>query len=603
MLPELLGDGGEGGVGLVQARQRHVHALGRLVPRGLQPAGLEGCPLPGRDRLGQRGLGLLDRRLDLQQALLLAGAAGGVPRAEHVAGRGDGGERRLGLDEGPGGREVRDQRDTVQEGGEARAQLTGAVDDVDGPGRPLRQGRPLPRAGRGRAVGQQQGGPTEVVALEVAQRRERGGDVAHGDRIGGRAQCSGHRGLVPVLDGEQGDHRAEDPVDLVGGGEQCPGPVLAGQAQLQRVLAGGEAVPLPVGLLGPITDLGQALLDLVEGGGGLLVLGVETFLPGVEPGDLRLQGREGQLRLLGTGEGFFARLAQPLDLLVGAGRARLQRVDLTVQAGQALAAVGRGPLEAGDAALLLGRRVLGRLAGGDRGVEGGAVGVHLGGDLLLLLGDPVGLGLQRLGVATAGGLDDVAPGGVADALGGQRLGAAQALAQAGEGVPGVLGRRQRRQVLAQRRLQRGLALPGRGDGRLDLLAAGEEDRLVGHLLLQRGAGGDQVVGQQAGPGVAHVGLDRRGAPGHLGLPAQRLELAADLGEQVVETRQVALARVELAQRLLLALAVLEDARGLLDEATAVLRRRVQDRVELALADDDVHLAADAGVREQLLHVQ
>ena len=408
---------------------------------------------------------------------------------------------------------------------------------------------------------------------------------------------------MPVLDGEQGDHRAEDPVDLVGGGEQCPGPVLAGQAQLQRVLAGGEAVPLPVGLLGPITDLGQALLDLVEGGGGLLVLGVETFLPGVEPGDLRLQGREGQLRLLGTGEGFFARLAQPLDLLVGAGRARLQRVDLTVQAGQALAAVGRGPLEAGDAALLLGRRVLGRLAGGDRGVEGGAVGVHLGGDLLLLLGDPVGLGLQRLGVATAGGLDDVAPGGVADALGGQRLGAAQALAQAGEGVPGVLGRRQRRQVLAQRRLQRGLALPGRGDGRLDLLAAGEEDRLVGHLLLQRGAGGDQVVGQQAGPGVAHVGLDRRGAPGHLGLPAQRLELAADLGEQVVETRQVALARVELAQRLLLALAVLEDARGLLDEAAAVLRRGVQDRVELALAHDDVHLAADAGVAEQLLDVQ
>ena len=30
---------------------------------------------------------------------------------------------------------------------------------------------------------------------------------------------------------------------------------------------------------------------------------------------------------------------------------------------------------------------------------------------------------------------------------------------------------------------------------------------------------------------------------------------------------------------------------------------VQDRVELALADDDVHLAADAGVGEQLLDVE
>ena len=67
--------------------------------------------------------------------------------------------------------------------------------------------------------------------------------------------------------------------------------------------------------------------------------------------------------------------------------------------------------------------------------------------------------------------------------------------------------------------------------------------------------------------------------------------------------QVALGGVELAERLLLALAVLEDAGGLLDEAAAVLGGRVQDRVELALADDDVHLAADAGVAEQLLDVE
>ena len=67
--------------------------------------------------------------------------------------------------------------------------------------------------------------------------------------------------------------------------------------------------------------------------------------------------------------------------------------------------------------------------------------------------------------------------------------------------------------------------------------------------------------------------------------------------------QVGLHRVELAQRLLLALAVLEDAGGLLDEAAAVLGPGLQHRVELALADDDVHLAADAGVGQQLLDVE
>src|SRR4029079_16848793 len=61
--------------------------------------------------------------------------------------------------------------------------------------------------------------------------------------------------------------------------------------------------------------------------------------------------------------------------------------------------------------------------------------------------------------------------------------------------------------------------------------------------------------------------------------------------------------VELAERLLLALAVLEDAGSLLDEAAAVLGGRMQDRVELALPDDHVHLPADAGVGEQLLDVE
>ena len=43
---------------------------------------------------------------------------------------------------------------------------------------------------------------------------------------------------------------------------------------------------VPVGLLGVLAGRGQLLLDLVEGGHGLLVLGVEALLARVEPGDL-----------------------------------------------------------------------------------------------------------------------------------------------------------------------------------------------------------------------------------------------------------------------------------------------------------------------------
>ena len=138
---------------------------------------------------------------------------------------------------------------------------------------------------------------------------------------------------------------------------------------------------------------------------------------------------------------------------------------------------------------------------------------------------------------------------------------------------------------------------------LDLGPAGAQGGLVRHLLLQGGDQRDEVVGEQARPGVAEVGLHDLGAAGDLGLAPERLELAADLGGEVGEPGEVRLHRVELAQRLLLALAVLEDAGGLLDEGAALLGARVQDGVELALADDDVHLPADPGVGEQLLDVE
>jgi len=82
-----------------------------------------------------------------------------------------------------------------------------------------------------------------------------------------------------------------------------------------------------------------------------------------------------------------------------------------------------------------------------------------------------------------------------------------------------------------------------------------------------------------------------------------LELSADLPGEVAQTREVGLHRVELAQRLLLATTVLEDAGRLLDEAAAILRRGLEHGVEPTLTHDDVHLPTQAGVAEQLLHIE
>ena len=119
--------------------------------------------------------------------------------------------------------------------------------------------------------------------------------------------------------------------------------------------------------------------------------------------------------------------------------------------------------------------------------------------------------------------------------------------------------------------------------------------LVGRLLFDRGQQLGQVVREEPQPGVTRLGLDDGRPPRRLGLATQGSQLAADLAAQIGDPGQVGLHRLQLAQRLFLALAVLEDARGLFDEAPPLLGRRAQDGVQLALANNDVHLAPDAGV--------
>ena len=602
-LAELLGHRGEGGVGLVQLGQRDVDALLGLVPLALEPGHVEAEPLGRRDRLGQLLGGLVDRGLDLDQAGLAGRAAGRHVGAEQVAVAGDRGQRAVAGDERPRGGQVVDDRDPVeqprQRGAHGRR------------GRRRRRGRTTRRSGSAGQLLTSSSGPEpsssparpRSCSLRWPIAATAASALSMRDGVRRAAERVGHGGLEAGAHREQGGHRAEQPGDLVGGGEQGAGAVLAVEADLEGVLARGQAGAVALGPLGLLAGLGQPLVEVVEVGDRRLVLGVQPLLAGVEPGDPGLQGGEVVLGAAGPGQGVLAGLGEPADLVVGGGGARAQRVDLAVQPGQALAAVGGGAVQPGDPALLLRDGVLGAAPGGDRLLQRDAVLLDLGLDRVLLLAHLRGLGLQRLGVAAGRDVAGGDPLGVADPLGGQGLGAAQPLAQPGQREPGLLGLRQRGQVLAQRRLEPALGLLGRGLLGLDLLAAGDQDRLVGELLLERGARGDQVVGDQPGLGVADRRLDAGRTPGHLGLPAQRLELAADLAEQVGEPGQVAVAGVELAERLLLALAVLEDAGGLLDEAAPVLRRRVQDRVELALPDDDVHLAADAGVGQQLLDVE
>ncbi len=193
------------------------------------------------------------------------------------------------------------------------------------------------------------------------------------------------------------------------------------------------------------------------------------------------------------------------------------------------------------------------------------------------------------------------------------------LAQQGESLVGE-------GVQAPQALLRGLEPEGDAAGDVDgvadlgLLEAAFAQLGLVELLLQHdalglalrlaaadvGDGGaqlDDLVREQAGAGIACDRGDRGRLLGDLGLLAEGLELAADLAGKVAQTGEVRLHRLELAERLLLAPPVLEDAGRLLDEPAPVLGTRVQHRVELALPDDHVHLAAETGVAQQLLHVE
>ena len=581
VLAQLLGDRGQGRVGLVQLGQRDVGAPPGLLALALEPDQVEPEPLARSHRFGKGGGGLVDSGLDLDQALLAVGAAGREVGAEEVAVPGHRDDIGVVGHQGPGGREVVDDDGLVEQAGERGPHLGGAVHDVDGVRRVAGQVRPA--AAVSRSAAEQHAGAAEVVGLEVTDRIDGGVGVGNGDRIGGRAERAGHGSLVAGPDVHQRGDGAEQAGDRVGGGEQGTGAVLAGETQLERLLAGAECRPVAIGLLGFLPSLGEPLVDVLQSSDGGFVLGVEALLAGVEAGDLGLEGGEVVVGALGAGEGFAPGRLEPALLLLRRGRPGAQRVDLTVQAGEALTAVGGRAEQTGDPALLVGGGVLGGLAGGDGVLERGLVLGDPGEDLGLLRGQPVGLGVELGRIPTVLVLGLLDAGGVADPFGGEALGAAQSFPERSQGREGLLSGGQGGQVLTERGLECSLALTAGGLRLLDLLTPGDQHALVSELLLQGAPRRDQVVGEDPGLGIADVGLHGRRTPRDLGLPPERLELATNLAQQVVEPGQVAVGGVELAERLLLALAVLEDARRLLDEPAPVVGGRMQDRVELALA--------------------
>ncbi len=149
---------------------------------------------------------------------------------------------------------------------------------------------------------------------------------------------------------------------------------------------------------------GDAFVGQPQCGHGAVVVVVEPDLAGVEFTDAALHRLELGPRVLRAGARLLDVLAEPRDGLVDGLDAGAHGVDLAGQPGQSLAAVGFGAYRGKVGTLGLGgdALALGQLVAG-RGQPLAGLG-QLGEQLTFVCGDLVGLGLQRVGIGTAGGL-------------------------------------------------------------------------------------------------------------------------------------------------------------------------------------------------------
>ena len=472
------------------------------------------------------------------------------------------------------------------------AAASGTVDQVDRPlgaGQPARAGAGLRRRRRRRPG---RPGPPSSVAQELDARRPRLCQRLHGDGLGraGRAR----RRRPPRRPGRtvsSGRQRAEHARQ----GRRRAAPrrrPRPGQAQLQRLAAGPRSAATArcaswsAARAVPTRGLGgrrarraarrRAALACLDGGSGRLhrLPGLPRRPPGRAASSSASAGSAAgsacSLRLeVGPGAAARARRPPPRrrcsrPISSSAARARLRTAPTWPRS---LASPSRRSAAArGLSGRAAAPRRPARASASARRSHGAAPATSCARAPARPRGsrscspDLGGLALVVLGVAAAP-LHGRGVGGVPVALGGQPCQAAEALAQGGEPEEGLLGGRSSRGWASASAASSSASRcwpcassdsTSARRARTAASSAASRSRVV--------AQGDHVVGEQAQPGVAQVGLDDGGLAGDLGLAAQRLELAAQLGGEVLDAGQVGLHRVQLAQRLLLALAVLEDAR-------------------------------------------
>ena len=305
--------------------------------------------------------------------------------------------------------------------------------------------------------------------------------------------------------------------------------------------------------------------------------------------------------ILCPGESLGKSRLQPRLLFAEGLQPRLQRVDLPGELGQPLATVGDRTQLRRIASSLRVFGLLGLLAAAGGRCQRLLGRCHLLGEFGLLLRDPDGLVFERIRVASVccGRLGIAVP----HPFGGDLLRAGHSFGQRGQRIPVLLGCGEPGLQFIECQFR---SLFGFTRGRqlcFCCVLAGLQFEFGCVIAGQRQACLSEVVCQQPGFRVAEFGLDGGSLACDRGLASQRFKLTADFGDQIGEPGQVRLGGFELADRLVLAAAVFEHAGGLFDESAADFGGGLQDLVELALPDDDVHLSAHAGVAEQLLDVQ
>ena len=127
--------------------------------------------------------------------------------------------------------------------------------------------------------------------------------------------------------------------------------------------------------------------------------------------------------------------------------------------------------------------------------------------------------------------------------------------------------------------------------------------LGGHLRRSRSILAEaQFLGDQPAAQLELLALDPRAQLGRLRLALQRPQSRPRLALQVERPVEVVARGAQLQLGAAAALAVLAEAGRLLDQQAPLARLGVDDRLDPALADHRVHLAAEVGVGEDLDHV-